>query len=237
MSVSSRFINRHAIVTGVTSGIGQSIAEALADEGAQVIAVGLNAQESTRENIRLLELDVTDADSVEQLVGDCDELHHLVNCAGTIRRQEECELENFAAVLDVNLTSMHRFCTLCQPKLEASDGSIVNMASLYSQLGASHAPGYAASKGGVVQLTKSLAAAWAKSGIRVNALAPGWIETPFTEEPRNDPERNAAILAHTPIGRWGKPEEVTSAALFLLSDEASFITGTVLTVDGGYSTI
>ena len=179
MSVSSRFINRHAIVTGGTSGIGQSIAEALADEGAQVIAVGLNAQESTRENIRLLELDVTDADSVEQLVGDCDELHHLVNCAGTIRREAEFSAADFAAVLEVNLTAMHRLCTACHPKLAASSGSIVTIGSLYSSLGAPHAPAYAASKGGVVQLIKSLAAAWAEEGIRVNAWAPGWMWNRF----------------------------------------------------------
>lgn len=128
-----------------------------------------------------------------------------------------------------------RVSVACKPALARARGAIVNIASMYSFFGAPHAPVYAASKAGVVQLTKSLAIAWAADGIRVNAIAPGWIDTQFTEPARSSEARRRAILERSPMGRWGTPDEVVGPALFLASDAARFVTGAVLPVDGGYS--
>ena len=231
---------RVAVVSGGTSGIGEAIARALAGAGYRVVAGGIGPGEIAAFRphplIEPVLLDVTDENSVAALIDRCDRIDALVNCAGTLIRQGgEFEIANFQRVLDVNLTGTMRMCVAARPKLAAARGAIVNTASMYSFFGAPHAPAYAASKGGVAQLTKSLAVAWAPEGIRVNALAPGWIATELTKPARADTARSQAIVGRTPMARWGEPEEVAGAALYLLSDAARFVTGTILPVDGGYS--
>jgi NAD(P)-dependent dehydrogenase (short-subunit alcohol dehydrogenase family) len=234
-------MSRHALVTGGTGGIGLGIADALLAAGYEVTVTGLSGPEAARlaprPGLATTVLDVTDHGAVERLFGGLDRLDALVNCAGTIRRGgSEFEIETFREVIEINLTGTMRCCLAARPKLAAAGGgAIVNMASMLSFFGGPLVPAYTASKGGVAQLTKALAVAWAKDGIRVNALAPGWIDTPLTAALVADPARSAAILGRTPAGRWGRPDDLGGAAVFLCSDAARFITGAILPVDGGYA--
>ncbi len=234
------FAGKTALVSGGTSGIGAAIAGALSNLGADVIVSGATAAEADEARQRAdfsgtaIALDVRDGDGIAACLRGFGKLDMLINCAGVIRRGDEHDPEVFAEVVNVNLTGTMRLCAASRPLLAQSHGCIVNTASMYSFFGGGHAPGYTASKGGVAQLTKALAVAYAVDGIRVNALAPGWIATPLTRSVRDDPKKSAAILARTPIGRWGEPDDVAAAAVFLCSPAAAFVTGVILPVDGGY---
>ncbi|MCF3934686.1 SDR family oxidoreductase [Acuticoccus sp. M5D2P5] len=239
------YTGSQVLVTGATSGIGAGIARAFLAAGAAVTATGATPREVeaakadpvlARADVRVL--DVRDGDSVAALVAGHDRLDIVVNCAGVIRRQEEHDPEVFASVVDINLNGSMRVCAAARPLLARSEiGSIVNTASMLSFFGGGLVPAYSASKGGIAQMTKSLAIAYAADGIRVNAIAPGWIATPLTEALQKDEARAAAILSRTALGRWGQPEDLAGAVLFLSSPAAAFVTGTVLPIDGGYAIV
>jgi NAD(P)-dependent dehydrogenase (short-subunit alcohol dehydrogenase family) len=229
---------KQALITGGARGIGWGIAQAMLDAGYGVTVTGLTAEEVSavprRDNLKALALDVTSDEQVAACMGALTRLDALVNCAGIILREgREFTIAGFQKVIDVNLTGTMRMCMAVKPLLEKQGGAIVNTASLWSFFGAPLTPAYTASKGGVVQLTKALAVAWAPA-IRVNAIAPGWIETDLTKAAQADSERSDAIIARTPFGRWGKPDDIGGAVVFLCSPAAGFITGAVLPVDGGY---
>jgi 2-deoxy-D-gluconate 3-dehydrogenase len=241
---------KNAVVTGSHKGLGAVIAVALAKAGANVGCHGRSAQPgSACEEIRAagkktfyFSGDVADATVcsglIEKTVAEFGSIDILVNNAGTIRRAVAAEhsMEFWDEVIAVNLTAVFRLSQLAGQRMIQQDkgGKILNIASLLSFQGGILVPGYAASKGGVAQLTKALANEWAAKRINVNAIAPGYMVTDNTEALRNDPVRSQQILGRIPAGRWGEPEDLTGAAVFLCSAASDYVHGHVLAVDGGW---
>ena len=216
------FAGRTALVTGGRSGIGLGIARGLRRAGATVIVAGLPVDDH-HDDLIVESLDVTDQLAIDQLASSLQRLDILVNAAGMIRRGDEMDPAVFARVVDVNLTGAMRMSTAVRPLLAESGGCIVNLASMLSFFGGGQVPSYSASKGALAQLTKR----WAVQGIRVNAVAPGWIATPLTQALQDDPLRSATVLSRTPMGRWGTPDDVAGPVMFLCSPAAAFVTGVV----------
>ena len=229
-----------AMVCGGTSGIGAAIGSALAGLGAEVTVSGATPAEADAARKRAgftgnaIALDVRDDEGIEACMRQFARLDILVNCAGVIRRGAEHDPKVFAEVVDINLTGTMRLCAASRPLLTRSHGCIVNMASMYSFFGGPHAPGYTASKGGIAQLTKALAVAYAADKIRVNAIAPAGSQRRSPAWYATNRRRAALSWQAHRSGGWGEPDDVAAAAVFLCSPAAAFVTGVILPVDGGY---
>ncbi len=241
-----------AVVTGGNGGIGLGMARGLAAVGAAIVVAGRDAKKNADAVAALsaagaraiaASVDVRRKDSCQAMVDAAAKafgrVDILVNNAGTnIRKQpQEYSVEEWQTVIDTNLSSAFLCCQAAYPAmLRAGGGKIVNIGSMMSIFGAPFTAAYAASKGGLVQLTRALATAWAKDNIQVNAVLPGWIDTDLTRKAREQvPGLNDRVVARTPAARWGTPDDLAGIAVFLASPASDFITGTAIPIDGGYS--
>lgn len=248
---------RIVLVTGAGQGLGAAIAEAMVDHGARAVLLDIDFDAVTRVAVQIdvsdsagaaeaVQCDVTDRLQVQRTVEQISERHGridvLVNNAGIHRRVDPVAWEqaDVDALLSVNLLGSFYMATMVgRVMVEQRAGSIINMSALGGGLAGLGRSGsmYGMTKGGIVSLTRDLAAEWGRYSIRVNALAPGWIRTPMTHALQQNPERAAKVLERVPLGRWGEPQDVAGAALFLASDAARYITGHTIPIDGGAANV
>lgn len=245
---------RVAVVTGGNGGIGLGMAQGMADAGATIVVAGRNAEKADAALQQLhasgaeaafIAVDVADdqscADLITSSVAQFGRLDILINNAGMNNRKQpdEYDMAEWRQVMDVNLNSAFACCQAAYPEMQkAGGGKIINIGSMYSIFGGPYTVPYAASKGGIVQMTKGLATAWAKDNIQVNAVLPGWIDTELTQTARRVVDGlHENVLRRTPAGRWGEAGDMAGIAAFLASSASDYVTGTAIPVDGGYSAL
>ncbi|MEY2801214.1 MAG: hypothetical protein RL513_798 [Pseudomonadota bacterium] len=228
---------KHVLISGGSGGIGCAFAHAFLQHGAQVTVTDLKPppDDVLKAGARFETLDVTSDEAVLALSKKIDTLDVLIHCAGKLKRWEEHQPEVFRDIVDIHLFGNVRLAAAFRPHLKRTQGCLINIASMYSYFGAPQVPAYAAAKTGVVGLTRSLALAYAEDGIRVNAIAPGWIATEISRGGRENPEFNNKLLGRLPNKRWAEPEELAGTALFLASPASALINGVTIPVDGGYT--
>ena len=229
--------DKHVLISGGSGGIGSAFAHAFLQHGAQVTVTDLKPppDDVLKAGARFEALDVTSDEAVLALAKKIDTLDVLIHCAGRLKRWEEHQPEVFREIVDIHLFGNVRLAAAFRPHLKQTRGCLINIASMYSYFGAPQVPAYAAAKTAVVGLTRSLALAYAEDGIRVNAIAPGWIATEISRGGRENPEFNNKLLARLPSKRWAEPEELAGTALFLASPASALINGVTIPVDGGYT--
>ncbi|MGA0570009.1 SDR family NAD(P)-dependent oxidoreductase [Variovorax sp. VNK109] len=227
---------KHVLITGGTGGIGMAFAQAFADRGSHVVVSDIKppAEPLRHERMRFEMLDVRDEAAVNALAAKMEKLDVLIHCAGTLVPFKEHQPGVFEKIVDIHLFGNVRLAAAFRPHLKERRGCIINIGSMYSYFGNGRVPAYAAAKTAVMSLTKSLAIAYAEDGIRVNAIAPGWIDTEISKGGQNDEAFNATVMARLPSKRWSPPVELAGTALFLASAASSLVNGVMIPVDGGY---
>ncbi len=224
---------KHVLISGGAGGIGTAFAKAFRDAGANVTICDIRPPAEDA-GFTFEPLDVRSNEAVDALAAKTKRLDVLIHCAGRLLRHEEHKPDVFMDIVNIHLGGSLRLATAFRPQLAATRGSIVNIGSMYSFFGAAMIPGYASAKTGIIGLTKSLALAYIEDGIRVNAIAPGWIRTEISRIGREDPPFNDKVMSRLPTHRWSEPGELAGTAVFLASPAAQLVNGVTIPVDGGY---